>query len=101
MAYVEEAAADLASSQGYEPFSYNEEGHRVLPLFTSEDHAQQFVQAYVVKVQRIIPFQVLGVLGESLVATVRSYDEVIVNPGSSDAAVLRSRIKGAVGRHGA
>ncbi len=56
---------------------------------------------YVIKVQRIIPFQVLGARGESLVATVRSYDEVIVNPGSADAAVLRSRIKGEVGRHGA
>ena len=101
VAYVKAAAEDLASSQGYEPFSYSEAGQRVLPLFTSEDHAQQFVQAYVVRLQRIIPFQVLGVLGQSLVAAVQAHDEVIINPGTPDAAVLRSRSKGAVGRHGA
>jgi hypothetical protein len=100
--YVKEAAADLAASQAYEPFSYSEADHRVLPLFTSEDHAQEFVQTYVARVQRIIPFQVLGALGSSLVSAVRTHDKVILNPGTPDEAILRSRIKGgAVGRHGA
>lgn len=97
LAYIAEAAEDLASSRGYEPFCYEEAGQRVLPLFTSEDHAQEFVQAYVARRQRIIPFQILEVQGESLVAAVQAHDEVVLNPGTSDAAILRSRSKGKVG----
>ena len=97
---VKEAAAALASSAGFEPWGYDEAGRKVLPLFTSRDHAQQFLQAYVTKVRRILPFQALKVEGRTLVPVLPRFDEVLLNPGTKDAATLHSK-RSEHGEHGA
>jgi hypothetical protein len=59
LAIIREAARDLSQSQGFTPFSYSGRGGRRLPLFTSEERARTFVEAYVQEIGRIMPFQVL------------------------------------------
>ena len=59
VALIREAATDLSQSESFTPLCYPGNGGRRLPVFTSEDRAREFINAYVQDVGRIMPFQVL------------------------------------------
>jgi hypothetical protein len=68
-----------------------------MPLFTQQVFAQEFANAYVREVKRIMPFEVLTVEGRVLVPSFRDADAIVLNAGSKfeyelsaeDVALLR------------
>ena len=91
LALIERATAALAESTAFEPWGYEEDGKSILPLFTEQKHAHAFIQEYVKGVPRILPFQALQVEGRALLGFLDGYDEVVLDPKSSGAMLLRSR----------
>lgn len=79
LALVEAGARDMAERSEFSPFLYVGEGREYVPIFTSHALAEQFVKAYVVEANVIVPFQVLQVRGADLVAAVRDGPAVVLN----------------------
>jgi len=77
---VEASATELSrDDKGFTPFTYNHDGARTLPFFTSQELAQKFVQSYVNRVRKIIPFGVLGIRGDAIPSIMDAADRWLLN----------------------
>jgi len=89
LAAVERAAKDLAErSDGFEPFTYERDGVRRLPFFTSDEHAQTFVASYSEERGRVFPFQMLGIRGDLLAKLWPACDQLVMNDRTAEEFVL-------------
>ena len=83
VALAREAARDLTESERFVPFVYLGAGGRRLPVFTSEERASEFAEAYVKEVGRIMPFQVLTVDTSMLDTLTKACDVMTVDDRTS------------------
>ncbi len=90
LAMTEEACKKLSDAEKIEPFTYGRDGRECLPVFRTSDRAQAFVGAYSKEKNRVFPFQVITLLGRSIVDPIAGCDRVILNDGSEDACELSS-----------
>ncbi|TWU50729.1 hypothetical protein Poly51_40220 [Rubripirellula tenax] len=82
-AIVEASATELArDDKGFSPFTYTADGAKTLPFFTSQKLAQKFVQSYVNRVRKIIPFGVLEIRGDALPSVMDAADRWLLNAGT-------------------
>jgi hypothetical protein len=80
LADIEAAARNVAQNQtGFQPFTYDKSGKRVLPFFSTQKLAETFVTSYVNRVRKIIPFQVLTVRGDALADVRDAADCFVLN----------------------
>jgi hypothetical protein len=77
---VENAAQQVSQQTEVNLFTFEDGTTTVLPVFTSDKAAQKFVEQYVSQVQKIIPFQVLGLKGETLLNFLSEDAKVVLNP---------------------
>ena len=79
-AIVEASATELGrDDKGLTPFTYTVDSARTLPFFSSQKLAQKFVQSYVNRVRKIIPFGVLGIRGDALPSIMDAADRWMLN----------------------
>jgi hypothetical protein len=91
LAVIEAAAKDLNDKEtGFQPFTYNKSDVTVLPVFSSQQYAKEFIQVYVPRVNKIIPFQVLTVRGYHLVSSFVAVESVVLNDESKHQYELSS-----------
>lgn len=77
---VETSAKELSrGDKGFTPFTYNNDDARTLPFFTSQKLAQAFVQSYVNRVRKIIPFGVLEIRGDAIPSIMDAADRWLLN----------------------
>ena len=82
LAATEAAARCLSERQDHTPLRLEVGGEMVFPLFTSERYAQRFVEAHVQRVNRVVPFFLLGSDGDAVAASVSAGEVVLLNPGT-------------------
>ena len=75
-------------SEGFQPFVYQHEDRRRMPLFSSDDLAAEFAKWYALETQRIIPLQVLGVDGAMVAPSFGDCDVVVLNDRTKHEVVL-------------
>jgi len=88
---VENAAQRSSAQTGASLFTFQEGSMTVLPVFTSEKAAQKFVEQYASQVHRIIPFEVLGLKGETLLSFLSEDVRIILNPKNQSEYRLREK----------
>ena len=82
-AIVEAAATVLSRDDiGFTPFTYKNDDTTTLPFFTSHKLAQNFVQSYVNRVRKIIPFGVLEIRGDAIPSIMDAADRWLLNAES-------------------
>jgi hypothetical protein len=79
LAHLSAAAKDLSAREEFTPLHVLRENRRTLLLFTQQAFATEFAQAYVRKVKRIMPFEVLGVEGQIAVRMFDGAHSVVFN----------------------
>ena len=84
---LEAAAKHVADRGEYQPFTYELDGVRCLPLFTSQANATEFVTQYVQRRNRIIPFGIMQVSGAAVAASLGN-EAVILNDTTKHATRL-------------
>ncbi|MCC6125918.1 MAG: hypothetical protein IT426_13210 [Pirellulales bacterium] len=83
LAEIEIAAKDLKERKsGFEPFMYKNGDITVMPIFSSQQFAEQFAKVYVPRVNKIIHFQVLTICGNHLAPAFSAAETVILNDES-------------------
>jgi hypothetical protein len=90
LAQIEEAAKELAANQDFMPFSYEENGRRRMPVFSTMELGAEFTKWYVSRTRRIIPIQTLAVQGATIVAAFNNCDDVVLNDRTKFEYVLSS-----------
>lgn len=80
---VKSSATELSrDDKGFTPFTYNNNNVRTLPFFTSQKLAQTFVQSYVNRVRKVIPFGVLEIRGDAIPSIMDAADRWLLNAES-------------------
>ena len=79
LAHLRAGAQDLSQRDQFTPFCRTRAGRRSLLLFTAQNLVQEFAHAYVRRVKRIMPFEVLGVQGRIATRLFSSANSVIFN----------------------
>lgn len=70
-----------AAVSGLRPFTYGPEGDESLPVFSSEETAEEFVKGYVRAANRVIPFVIAGLRGAALLPLLSARRlSVVLNP---------------------
>lgn len=65
--------------KGITPFTYNHDGARTLPFFSSQKLATKFVESYVNRVRQIIPFGLIGLRGGAIPSIMDAADRWLLN----------------------
>jgi hypothetical protein len=82
LAQIRSAAKDLSQRQQFTPFCRVRAERKSLLLFTQQKFVQEFVQAYVREVKRLMQFEVLGVAGQTALRLLEGVDSVVFNAGT-------------------
>jgi hypothetical protein len=100
LAVIRGAAEALSERTSFEVFSYvAPDGSRALPLFTSQEAIDPFVQAYVNGLGKAVPFEALQVPGGTLAGGLGRYGSVVINPHSRGELQLSSaEVRGIIAR---
>jgi hypothetical protein len=88
LAQLEEAAQDLAANRDVTPFSYEDNGRRRLPVFSTMELGLEFAKWYALRTRRLIPIQTLGVQGAAIVPAFANCDDVVLNDRTAFEYVL-------------
>ena len=77
---IEDSTKVLArNDQGFKPFTYKTGDVRTLPFFTTQKLATKFMQSYVNRVRRIIPFGSLRLQGDAIPSIMDVADRWLLN----------------------
>jgi hypothetical protein len=79
---IRHVVRDLKDREEFMPFHQIREGRTSMLLFTQQRFVDEFVQRYVRRVKRIMPFQMLTVQGSVLARAFGDIDTVVLNPES-------------------
>ena len=79
LSHLRSQTQDISQREQFTPFCRIRAGRRALLLFTAQSLAQQFAQAYVRTIKRIMPFGVLGVQGKIATRLFSGVDSVVFN----------------------
>ena len=79
LSHVRAHAPDVSQREQFTPFCRIRSGRQSLLLFTAQNLVQEFAHAYVRRVKRIMPFEVLGVQGRIATGLFSSADSVVFN----------------------
>jgi hypothetical protein len=82
LAHIRACAKDLSGREQFTPLRILRGDRTALLLFTQQTFAQEFAQAYVRQVKRIMPFEVLGVEGRIAVHMFEGTESVVFNAGT-------------------
>ena len=82
LAHIRAGAKDLSQREQFTPLCVLRSGRRALVLFTQQDFVKEFAQDYVRQVNRIMPFEVLGINGQTAVRLFHGVDAVVFNAGT-------------------
>ncbi len=99
MAQIRKSAKDLSGREQFVPLCDTREGRKRMLLFTQQAFAQEFANAYVREIKRIMPFEVLTVEGKVLIPSFQNADSIVLNAGTKfeyelsleDVALIRDR----------
>lgn len=96
--FLESAMSAAGEAGVMTPWSFEQDGRRVFPFFTSRDLLERFLQSYVSEVNQIIPFQVGQAHFGQLLSIALSCDQVIMNPRSSLSRTVGSEERAVLAR---
>jgi|SRR5215467_3584619 len=96
---VRAAAKELSQQEQFAPFCYVRGSQKRMPVFTDQSFVKELAQAYVRETKRIMPFQVLGIEGTTVVRALGNADVIVLNDGTqheyelspADVRLLRQR----------
>jgi hypothetical protein len=88
MAHLHAAAKDLSGREEFTPLHILRGNRRTLLLFTQQAFAEEFARAYVRQVNRIMPFGVINVKGQTAVKMFDGADAIVFNAGSKEECEL-------------
>ena len=91
LARIEANAKDLDEDKPREPFVYERDGRRVMPVFTTQAHAETFIGKYSRQRNRVFGFQLLGVKGATVLNVLAACDVAVLNDASPGAYALTLR----------
>jgi SseB protein N-terminal domain len=80
LALVENAALEMSHQTSVDLFTFSEEGSSILPVFTDNLAAENFVRYYVAEKKLIIPFQVFTMQGATFANYISAHTIIIINP---------------------
>ncbi|MGL6074681.1 MAG: hypothetical protein ACRC8S_11015 [Fimbriiglobus sp.] len=79
LAVIESTAKNLSERDEHIPLRIELDGESVLPIFSQRRHAQRFVENYVRRVNRIVPFFLLTIQGADLRAAISEDETILLN----------------------
>jgi hypothetical protein len=79
LSQVRAGAQDLSQREQFTPLCHTRGGQRSLLLFTAQNLVQEFAHAYVRRVKRIMPFEVIGVQGKIATRLFSKVGSVVFN----------------------
>ena len=88
LALMEKAAQATAAAEEISPFTLEDEEGTVLPVFTSAEATQGFIQAYVEQVHRVMPFLTGSLDGASLLPLLDESVRIVLDMGSPSEQAL-------------
>lgn len=83
LALMERAAQATEEAEELSPFVLEDDEGAILPVFTSAGATQTFIQGYVEKVHRVMPFLTGALDGDSLLPVLDESVRIVLNAGSA------------------
>lgn len=88
LAEVERAAKALSERTEFRLFMYERDGVLCLPFFSSTKHCDAFCGEFSKRRNRVFPFEVYTVSGDTIAGRHLDADVLVLNDGTSDARLL-------------
>lgn len=77
---IEDSTRELGrNDQGFKPFTYQINDVRTLPFFTTQKLATKFMQSYVDRIRKVIPFGSLRIQGDAIPSIMDVADRWLLN----------------------